>query len=43
MKKNLGYLMIIVIGVASIIGMMFRSESIDNNVSKENNVVEIFA
>ena len=43
MKKNIGYLLIIFIGVVSIASMMFRSESIDNNITKENNTVEIFA
>lgn len=43
MKKNFGYLIIIIIGVVSIAGMMFRCESIDNNISKENNAIEIFA
>ena len=43
MKKNLGYFVIVVIGVVSIALMMCRCESIDNNVSKGSNAVEIFA
>ena len=43
MKKNIGYLIIIVIGVIGIISMMFRSETIDNNLSKQNNTIEIFS
>lgn len=43
MKNNLGYLIIIIVGVASIALMMYGSEKIDNNVSKESNTVEIFA
>ena len=41
MKKNIGYFVIVIICVISIAGMMFRSESIDNNITKENNIVEI--
>lgn len=43
MKKILGYGIIIIIGVLGIITMMFRCESIDRNVSKGNNTIEIFA
>lgn len=43
MKKVFGYGVIIVIGVLGIITMMFRCESIDSNVSRGNNTVEIFA
>ena len=43
MKKYLGYLVIIVLGVVSIFTLMSRSESIDNNVSKGSNFIELFA
>ena len=33
MKKYIGYLIIIVIGVVSIAGMMFRTESLDNKTA----------
>lgn len=39
MKKVLGYLVIIVLGVASIITLMNRSEEIDNNVAKGTNTI----
>lgn len=43
MKKNIGYLLIIILGVVGILSMMFRSETIDKNISKESNTIEIFA
>ncbi len=43
MKEIIGYLIIIVIGVLGIVSMMFRSEAIDNNLSKQNNTIEIFS
>lgn len=43
MKKYLGYVFIIVIGVASILTLMVRSESLNNNVSKGTNTIELFA
>lgn len=43
MKKYLGFLVIIILGVLSIIAMIGRSESINNNVSEENNYIELFA
>ena len=39
MKKILGYLLIVVLGVASIITLMNRSESIDNNMAKTTNTI----
>lgn len=39
MKKFIGYILIIVLGVASIITLMNRSESIDNNVVKGSNTI----
>ena len=36
MKKFLGYVLIIVLGVASIITRMNRSEQIDKNMAKSN-------
>ena len=39
MKKVLGYLLIIVLGVLSIVTLMDRSESIDNNVAKGSNSI----
>lgn len=43
MKKYLGYLIIIVLGVISIVTLMNRSESIDKNLSKGTNTVQLFA
>ena len=43
MKKIFGYLIIIVLGVISIITLINRSESIDNNLSKGSNSIELFA
>ena len=43
MKKVLGYLVIILIGVFAIISLIHRSEVIDNNLTDDSNVVEIFA
>jgi hypothetical protein len=43
MKKYFGYGLIVIIGVVGIISMMFRSESIDNNILKSSNTVELFA
>ena len=43
MKKNIGYLVIIIIGVLAILSLFVRSNTIDNNISKENNTVELFA
>lgn len=39
MKKFIGYVLIIILGVASIITLMNRSESIDNNLAKGNNTI----
>ena len=39
MKKMLGYLLIVVLGVASIIALIDRSESLDNNVAKGSNTI----
>lgn len=39
MKKILGYVLIIVLGVASIITLMNRSEEIDNSMAKVENPV----
>ena len=41
MKKIIGYLFIIILGVASIITLMNRSEEIDNNVAKGSNTIVI--
>ena len=43
MKKYLGYVCVIIIGVALAFTLIARCESIDNSVSKENNVIELFA
>ena len=43
MKKCLGFLIIIILGVLSIVAMISRSESIDKNLSKDNNYIELFA
>ena len=44
MKKYLGYVVIIILGVAAIIALIGRSESINNNVAKdESNVIELFS
>lgn len=43
MKKYLGYLCVIIIGVALAITLISRCESIDNSVTKESNVIELFA
>ena len=43
MKKYLGYVIIIIIGVLSLFSLMKRCEAINNNISKGNNTVELFA
>jgi len=43
MKKIIGYLVVIIIGVVSIVSLINRSESLDNNVSKGSNTIELFA
>lgn len=44
MKKHLGYLIIIILGVAALIAIMNRNESLDNNVAKDDsNVIELFS
>ncbi len=43
MKKNLGYLIIILLGVLAIILLFIRSAEIDKGLSCENNTVELFA
>ena len=43
MKKVLGYLIVIILGVVSIVSLINRSENLDNNVSKGTNTVELFA
>ena len=43
MKKVLGYLFIIILGVGCIISLMARSESINNNYAKGTNTIELFA
>ena len=44
MKKYLGYLVIIVLGVGAIISLISRSESINNNIAKDkNHVIELFS
>lgn len=43
MKKILGYLIIIVLGVGSIVLLINRSENLDNNMSKGSNTIELFA
>ncbi len=43
MKKYLGYVVIILFGVLSIVMLMERSDSINNSVTKGSNVVELFA
>ena len=39
MKKFIGYILIIVLGVGSIFALMNRSESVNNNLAKGNNVI----
>lgn len=43
MKKHFGYVIFIILGVLGVISLMIRCESIDNNVSQESNIVEVFA
>ena len=43
MKKNLGYLIIVVIGVLSTVLLMFRAESVDNNLANETEETLLFA
>ena len=44
MKKYLGYLVIVVIGVLAIVSLINRSESINNNVAKDSsNSIELFS
>lgn len=43
MKTFLEYLIMIVIGVAAVVGLMFRSDAIDKNMSKDNsNCIVLF-
>ncbi len=42
MKKSLGYVIIVIIGVISIASMMIRSEMVDNNLSKEQKIGEFY-
>ena len=43
MKKILGYLFIIILGVGCIVSLMVRSNNIDNNYVKGTNTIELFA
>lgn len=43
MKKKLGYLIVIILGVASIYSIMCRADALDKSVSKESNVIKLFA
>lgn len=43
MKKFLGYLFIIVLGLGCIISLMVRSNNIDNNYVDGSNTIELFA
>ena len=44
MKKYLGYLIIIVLGVIAIISLINRSDSLNKGVAKDNsNVIELFS
>ena len=44
MKKYLGYLVIIVLGVVAIVSLINRSESLNNNVVKNSsNAIELFS
>ena len=44
MKKHLGYLVIIILGVAAIVALIGRNESINNNIAKDNsNAIELFS
>ena len=43
MKKNLGYIIIVVIGVLSIFSLMVRNEKIDKNLSEEYNNTQVNA
>ena len=43
MKKFLGYLFVIALGVGCIVSLMVRSNDIDNNCVKGTNTVELFA
>ena len=44
MKKNLGYLVIIILGVLAVISLICRNESLNNNVAKDNSkVIELFS
>lgn len=42
MKKYIGYLVIIIIGVLGIILMIERADQIDNNLAKNNDCEIIF-
>ena len=41
MKKSLGYLIVIIVGVLGFILMIERADQIDNNLVKNNNKEEI--
>ena len=44
MKKYLGYLIIIVLGVIAIISLINRNESLNNNVAQDTSkVIELFS
>ena len=44
MKKHLGYLVIIILGVAAIVALIGRNESINNNIAKDSsNAIELFS
>ena len=39
MKKFLGYALIVVLGVGVAIALMYRSETVDNNLAKGTNAI----
>lgn len=41
MKKNLGYLIVIIVGVLGFILMIERADQVDNNLAENNNKEEI--
>lgn len=41
MKKNLGYLIVIIVGVLGFILMIERADQVDNNLVENNNKEEI--
>lgn len=43
MKKNLGYVIIVIVGVLSLVSLMFRAEAVDNELAKENPETLAFA